>query len=427
MPQIVNIIGREILNSDGFPTVEAEVILEDGSKGRASVPSGASTGSYEALELRDNDPKRYLGRGVTMVIHSIQDEIFQTLQGMDAFQQRYIDQTLINLDGTENKSRLGANALLSVSLATAKAAAASLSQPLYRYLGGVNSFSLPTPLMNILNGGVHADNELDIQEFMIIPYHASSFKAALQMGSEIFHSLKALLKEKGFSTCIGSEGGFAPQLRYTHQALDLICTSIQKAGFKEGRDIFLALDVAANELFDKELYHFDGLAMDYDGVVHFYESLIQDYPIISIEDGLAEEDWRGWQHLTEVLSHKIQLVGDDLFVTSQQRLLKGIKEKCANAILIKLNQIGTLTETLDTISCAKHHGYQTIISHRSGETEDTTIADLAVAIQAGQIKTGSLCRTDRVAKYNQLLRIEEELFSQGEFMSQKPYQKWSCF
>lgn len=411
MTYIKNIIGREILDSRGNPTIEVDVVLSDGSIGRAAVPSGASTGSHEAVELRDGDKTRFLGKGVKTAIGALDYEIFLALQGMDARDQRRIDQAMINLDGTKNKSRLGANAILGVSLAVAKAAAQSTKQSLYSYIGGVNAHIMPVPMMNILNGGAHADNPIDIQEFMIVPIGAKTIAQAIQMGAEVFHNLKNLLKKAGQSTNVGDEGGFAPNLESSRQALDFIMQAIQATGYKAGTDIALALDVAATEFFVDGKYHLkgEGKTLDAEGMIDYYQGLINDYPIISIEDGLAEDDWDGWCKLTQALGDKIQLVGDDLFVTNVERLQQGIEKKAANAILVKVNQIGTLSETLDTIKLARSHGYKVVISHRSGETEDATIADLAVAVNAGQIKTGSLCRSDRVAKYNQLLRIEEEL------------------
>ncbi|MBW8309855.1 MAG: phosphopyruvate hydratase [Candidatus Paracaedibacteraceae bacterium] len=411
MPYIKNIIGREILDSRGNPTVEVDVILTDGSFGRAAVPSGASTGSHEAVELRDGDKSRFLGKGVQSAILALEHEIFPALQGMDARNQRRIDRTMIALDGTKNKSRLGANAILGVSLAVAKAAAHSVGQPLYSYVGGMDAHIMPVPMMNIINGGAHADNPVDIQEFMIVPIGAKTSAQALQMGAEVFHHLKSLLKKAGQSTNVGDEGGFAPNLGSSREALDFIMQAIKEAGYGPGKDIALALDVAATEFYENGQYHLkgEGKTLDAAGMVQYYQALIKDYPIISIEDGLAEDDWEGWCQLTQAIGDVVQLVGDDLFVTNVERLREGIKKSAANAILIKVNQIGTLSETLDTIRLARRHGYRVVMSHRSGETEDATIADLAVAVNAGQIKTGSLCRSDRVAKYNQLLRIEEDL------------------
>lgn len=409
MPEIINIAAREILDSRGNPTVEVDVLLECGSLGQTSVPSGASTGTFEAVEKRDQDPKRYHGKGVLQVVESIEEEIFDALAGEVADDQATIDKILINLDGTPNKSRLGANALLGVSIAVAKAAAESFGLPFYRYLGGVHTNRLPMPMMNILNGGAHADNDIDIQEFMMIPSSAQDIGTAIRMGTEVFHSLKALLKKAGHSTNVGDEGGLAPALKSTQEALDFILKAIDTAGYRPGIDINLALDVAANELYKGAAYHLEGRIYNSSQMIDFYQSLAKNYPLISIEDGLSEEDWQGWSQMNQMLGADLQLVGDDLFVTNPERLKKGINEKAANAILIKPNQIGTLTETLNTIQIAQHHGFKTIISHRSGETEDTTIADLAVATSAGQIKTGSLCRSDRVAKYNRLIRIAEEI------------------
>lgn len=411
MSYIEEIYAREILDSRGNPTVEVEVLLEDGAMGRAAVPSGASTGAFEAVELRDGDKTRYLGKGVLKAVENVNEVIAPELEGLNPFDQPAIDRELIALDGTDNKGKLGANAILGVSLANAKAAAESVGLPLFQYVGGVNAKELPVPMMNILNGGQHADNNVDIQEFMIMPVGAKSFKEALQMGTEVYHSLKEVLKEKSLATSIGDEGGFAPSLESNADALLAITDAIQRAGFTPGEDIVLALDVAATELYKDGKYHLEGegLVKTSDEMIDYYEELIKQYPIVSIEDGLAEEDWEGWRKLTERLGDKIQLVGDDLFVTNPERLARGIKEKCANSILIKLNQIGTLTETLDAIEMAKRAGYTAVISHRSGETEDVTMAHIAVAVNAGQIKTGAPARTERVAKYNELLRIEELL------------------
>lgn len=421
MSYIEEIYGREILDSRGNPTVEVEVVLADGSMGRAAVPSGASTGAFEAVELRDGDKGRYLGKGVLKAVDNVNNVIAPELEGMEPFDQPAIDRELIALDGTENKGKLGANAILGVSLANAKAAAEYLGLPLYQYLGGVNAKELPVPMMNILNGGQHADNNVDIQEFMIMPVGAKSFAEALQMGTEVYHSLKAVLKEKSLATAIGDEGGFAPSLESNADALLVIMDAIQRAGFTPGKDIALALDVAATELYKDGKYHLEGegLTKTSDEMIAYYEELVEKYPIVSIEDGLSEEDWDGWKKLTEKLGSKIQLVGDDLFVTNPARLARGIKEKCANSILIKLNQIGTLTETLDAIEMAKRAGYTTVISLRSGETEDVTMAHVAVAVNAGQIKTGAPARTERVAKYNELLRIEEELGETGVYRGQE--------
>ncbi|MBE0596073.1 MAG: phosphopyruvate hydratase [Desulfuromonadales bacterium] len=412
MSEIVDIFAREILDSRGNPTVEVEVYLESGAMGRAAVPSGASTGEREALELRDGDKSRYLGKGVLKAVDNVNDIIASALIGWEASDQIGIDRKLILLDGTEVKSNLGANALLGVSMACAKAAAEEAGLPLYQYLGGANAKELPLPMMNIINGGAHADNNVDIQEFMIMPAGAASFREALRMGAEIFHALKKVLKAKGYSTAVGDEGGFAPDLKSNEEALQVIMEAITAAGYKPGDDVLLALDVAASELFKNGKYRLENepqpekTAAD---LVDFYEDLVNRYPIISIEDGMAENDWDGWKLLSDRLGKRIQIVGDDLFVTNTRILREGISKGIANSILIKVNQIGTLTETLEAIEMAKRAGYTAIISHRSGETEDTTIADLAVATNAGQIKTGSLCRTDRVAKYNQLLRIEDEL------------------
>lgn len=414
MTTIVDIIGREILDSRGNPTLEVEVELESGFVGRAAVPSGASTGEHEAVELRDGDKGRYMGKGVLKAVENVNDKIADELIEFDALNQVGIDQFMIELDGTPNKSNLGANAILGVSMAVAKAAAAALGLPLYRYLGGVNARTLPVPMMNILNGGSHADNNVDFQEFMIMPVGAPNFAEALRMGTETFHSLKSVLKKKGYNTAVGDEGGFAPNLKSNDEALEVILEAITKAGYKPGVDLCLALDVASSEMFnkDKNVYQFfksDKSEKTASQMVDYYASWCKQYPIISIEDGLDENDWEGWQQLTDELGGKIQLVGDDLFVTNTERLATGIEKGIANSILIKVNQIGTLTETLAAIEMAKSARYTTVISHRSGETEDTTIADIAVATNAGQIKTGSASRTDRIAKYNQLLRIEEEL------------------
>ncbi len=411
MAAIETIRAREILDSRGNPTVEVEVVLEDGSFGRASVPSGASTGAYEAHELRDDDPERYLGKGVLKAVENIHERIAPELQGMNALDQRAIDQTLIDLDGTPEKSELGANAILAVSLAVAHAAASHCDLPLYRYLGGADAHVMPVPLMNVLNGGKHALGGADFQEFMIVPYGAPTFSEALRWGAEVYHHLKKVVHSRNYSTTVGDEGGFAPSVASAREALDLLMEAIEKAGYRPGDDIGLALDVAATELYRGGYYilHREDRTLDSAQMVALLEDLCREYPIVSIEDGLAEDDWEGWEALTRAIGSKIQLVGDDLFVTNPNRLWEGIRRGCANSILIKLNQIGTLTETLETIRIALRNGYTTIISHRSGETEDTTIADLSVAVNAGQIKTGAPARTDRVAKYNQLLRIEEEL------------------
>jgi enolase len=414
MSAIRDIKGRQVIDSRGNPTVEAEVTLESGAKGRAAVPSGASTGEKEAIELRDGDKKRWMGKGVSKAVANIGKVIAPELLGKDAFDQVGIDQAMIELDGTKTKGKLGANAILGVSLAVAKAAASETGQPLYRYLGGTNARVLPVPLMNIINGGAHADNRLDLQEFMIVPVGASHFSEAVRMATEVFHSLKALLKKKGLSTAVGDEGGFAPDLQSNEEALTLIMQAVEEAGYQSGRDIALALDCAASELYDKNRYVLEAEKQrerSSEDMIAYYAKLLDRYPILSIEDGLSEVDWKGWKILTEKLGKRVQLVGDDIFVTNVEIFAKGIDEGIGNSILIKLNQIGTLTETLEAIELAKRSGYTAIISHRSGETEDTTIADVAVATNSGLIKTGSLSRTDRVAKYNQLLRIEEELGS----------------
>lgn len=421
---IRSVTAREILDSRGNPTVEAEVSLDGGFRGRAAVPSGASTGTHEAVELRDGDSARYLGKGVLRAVENVNTIIAPAIAGECALNQRNLDQILIDLDGSPNKGKLGANALLSVSLAAARAACAALGMPLYRYLGGTNACILPVPMMNILNGGAHADNNLDLQEFMIVPAGAENFAKSLRMGVETFHALKSVLKKKGYSTAVGDEGGFAPNIKSNEEALELITEAIQKAGYKPGQQVYLALDVAASEFFEDRKYHFKkstGARLDADQIIKLYEEWVKQYPIVSIEDGMAEDDWQGWIALTSALGEKIQLVGDDVFVTSAERLQNGIADGVANSILIKLNQVGTLSETMDTIELAKVDGYTTVISHRSGETEDSFIADLAVATNAGQIKTGSACRTDRVCKYNQLLRIEEELKNRARFMGNQLY------
>lgn len=420
MGKIVDIFAREILDSRGNPTVEVDVILDNGAYGRAAVPSGASTGQKEALELRDGE-KRYHGKGVRKAVRNVIDKIAPRLRGIDASGQANIDGIMIELDATENKGKLGANAILGVSLAAVKAAAMEADMPLYKYIGGVNAKELPVPMMNILNGGSHADNNLDIQEFMIMPVNAHSFREALRMGAEIFHSLKSVLKSKGLSVSVGDEGGFAPNLKSNEEALSLIIKSINKAGYKEGKDIYLALDVAASELFEKDKYSFEGKRLSSGELINYYEKLIKKYPVLSIEDGLSENDWEGWKVMTEELGKQIQLVGDDIFVTNPGILKEGIKKGIANSILIKLNQIGTLTETLDAVNLAKQSGYTSVISHRSGETEDTTLADLSVACNSGLIKTGSLSRTERVAKYNRLLRIEEELGSTAVYKGENVF------
>ncbi|MDI9441641.1 MAG: phosphopyruvate hydratase [Firmicutes bacterium] len=408
---INDVIAREVLDSRGNPTVEVEVFLVDGAFGRAIVPSGASTGAYEAVELRDGDKTRYLGKGVEQAVRNVEEIIAPELIGLDATDQMAIDQIMIDLDGTPNKGKLGANAILAVSLAVARAAANSLGLPLYRYIGGTNSHQLPVPMMNILNGGEHADNNVDIQEFMVMPIGAASFKEALRMGAEVFHNLRAVLQARGLNTAVGDEGGFAPNLQSNEEAIQVIIEAIEKAGYKPGEDVVIALDVAATELFEDGKYNLagEGRSLDTDEMIAYYSELVDKYPIISIEDALSEDEWDGWKKLTDALGDKVQLVGDDLFVTNTERLKVGIEKGIANSILIKVNQIGTLTETLNAIEMAKRAGYTAVISHRSGESEDTTIADLAVATNAGQIKTGAPSRTDRVAKYNQLLRVEEEL------------------
>ncbi|MDO9383054.1 MAG: phosphopyruvate hydratase [Hyphomicrobiaceae bacterium] len=417
MTAIIDIIGREILDSRGNPTVEVDVMLEDGAKGRAAVPSGASTGAHEAVELRDGDKARYMGKGVTKAVDAVNGEIFDALAGMDAEDQRGIDAALNALDGTKNKSRLGANAILGVSLATAKAAAESSGLPLYRYVGGANAHVLPVPMMNIINGGAHADNPIDIQEFMIMPVAAASSAESIRIGAEIFHTLKKGLQDAGHNTGIGDEGGFAPGLKSADEALGFIMKSIEKAGYKPGSDVMLALDCASTEFFKNGKYELagEGKSLDSAGMAKYLEDLVKRYPIISIEDGMGEDDWDGWKALTELIGKRCQLVGDDLFVTNTERLAEGIKKGIANSILVKVNQIGSLTETLDAVSMAQRAGYTAVMSHRSGETEDSTIADLAVATNCGQIKTGSLSRSDRLAKYNQLIRIEGELGAIAEY------------
>ena len=414
MSIIVDIIARQILDSRGNPTIEADVYTEDGFFGRAAVPSGASTGVHEAVELRDNDPEYYMGKSVENAIDNIYDVIKDVLIGVDVFDQNLIDQRMIDADGTPNKSKLGANAILAVSLACAKAAAMASNQSLYRYIGGVNANTLPVPMMNILNGGSHADNSIDFQEFMIMPFGAESFSEALQMGVSVFHHLKKVLKEKGYSTNVGDEGGFAPNIKSNEEAIETVLLAIERAGYKAGEDIWIAMDAAASEFYIKEekVYHFhksDGRKLTSTEMADYWATWCEKYPIISIEDGMDEDDWDGWKYLTEKVGEKIQLVGDDLFVTNTERLKKGIDENIANSILIKVNQIGTLTETINAVNLGAKNKFASVMSHRSGETEDTTIADLAVALNTGQIKTGSASRTDRVAKYNQLLRIEEEL------------------
>ncbi len=410
MSEIVDIFAREVLDSRGNPTVEADAILDSGAMGRAIVPSGASTGEREALELRDGGT-RYLGKGVQKAVKNVIEIISPVLIGMDASDQAVIDKTMIELDGTENKSKLGANAILAVSLAVAKAAAEDAGLPLYHYLGGPNAKELPVPMMNVLNGGAHADNNVDIQEFMIIPAGARSAAEAIRIGAEVFHGLKSVLKKKGYNTAVGDEGGFAPNLKSNEEAVQIILEAIQKAGYKPGQDVFLGLDAAASEFYENNVYDLkgEGKKKSSEDMIAFYEDWVKHYPVITIEDGMSEKDWKGWKLLTERLGKKVQLVGDDIFVTNTKIFRQGIEQGIGNSILIKLNQIGTLTETLDAIEMAKRAGYTAVVSHRSGESEDSTIADLAVATNAGQIKTGSLSRTDRIAKYNQLLRIEEEL------------------
>ncbi|MBL26578.1 MAG: phosphopyruvate hydratase [Rhodospirillaceae bacterium] len=413
MSAIVDIVAREILDSRGNPTVEVDVVLESGAQGRAAVPSGASTGAHEAVELRDGDATRYGGKGVLKAVDSVNGALFDALSGREASEQIAIDSAMRELDGTDNKSRLGANAILGVSLAVAKAAAAESDQPLYRYVGGSFAHTLPVPMMNIINGGEHADNSLDLQEFMIMPAGAPTLSEAVRTGSEIFHALRKILNEAGHATAVGDEGGFAPSLGSNEEALGLITKAIEKAGYRPGEDVFLALDSAATEFFGDKGYTLagEGRTLDAAGMVKYYEDLVSRYPIVSIEDGLAEDDWDGWAAMTQALSGKIQLVGDDLFVTNPRRLRNGIDKGVANAILVKVNQIGTLTETLEAVEMAHRADYRAVMSHRSGETEDSTIADLAVATNCGQIKTGSLSRSDRLAKYNQLIRIEAELGS----------------
>ncbi len=424
--EIVRILGREILDSRGNPTVEADVLLADGTVGRGAVPSGASTGEHEAVELRDDDKPRYLGKGTRKAVDHILSEIGPALDGMDVTDQAGLDRKMIELDGTANKSRLGANAILAVSMAAARAAAASQMTPLYRYIGGVSASLLPVPMMNILNGGAHADNSVDPQEFMIVPYGADKFSEALRMGVEVFHTLKGVLKKRGYSTAVGDEGGFAPNLKSNGEALEVVMEAITLAGYKPGEQIGISLDPAASEFYDKkkEKYVFkksDKSERTSEQMVEFWAGWVKQYPIVSIEDGMAEDDWSGWKLMTETLGRKIQLVGDDLFVTNTERLAMGIEKGIANSILIKVNQIGTLTETLAAIAMATNAGYTSVVSHRSGETEDAFIADLAVAASAGQIKTGSASRTDRIAKYNQLLRIEEELGASAKFAGRKAF------
>ncbi|MDR2902380.1 MAG: phosphopyruvate hydratase [Lactobacillales bacterium] len=425
MTEIIDIQAREILDSRGTPTVEVDVVLEDGSFGRAAVPSGASTGAHEAVELRDGDKNRYNGKGVLKAVEAANTDIYEAIVGMDAMEQIEIDQTMIKLDGTENKGRLGANAILGVSLAVSKAAAESSMQPLYRYIGGTLAHVLPVPMMNIINGGKHADNPIDIQEFMIMPVGASSCSEAIRMGAEIFQALKSNLKKAGMNTNVGDEGGFAPNLSSATEALDFIVKSIETAGYKAGDDVVLALDVASTELYKDGKYHLEGegKVLTSAEMVTYYEDLCKKYPIMSIEDGMSEDDWEGWDLLTKKLGGKIQLVGDDLFVTNTKRLKMGIEKGIANSILVKVNQIGTLTETLEAVDMAHRAGYTAVLSHRSGETEDATIADIAVATGCGQIKTGSLSRSDRLAKYNQLIRIEQELGATAKFAGRSIFAK----
>ncbi len=426
MAIIEAIHAREILDSRGNPTIEVEVLLDDDSFGRAAVPSGASTGAFEANERRDGDKDRYAGKGVQQAVDAVIDQIQPALLGFDAAEQRAIDQVMIDLDGTDNKSSLGANAMLGVSLAVARAASESAKLPLYRYLGGPNAHELPVPLMNILNGGSHADSDVDIQEFMIVPLGAASFSEGLRWGVEVYHELKSVLRSRGLSTGLGDEGGFAPNLPSNREALDLILEAIDNAGYTPGKDIALALDVASSEFFQDGKYSFEGKSLDADAMSAYYQDLVRDYPLVSIEDPLDEDDWQGWKTLTDAIGDSVQLVGDDLFVTNPSRLEKGINSGTANSLLVKVNQIGTLTETLDAISMAQRAGYTTITSHRSGETEDTTIADLCVATNAGQIKTGAPARSERVAKYNQLLRIEEELDDAARYAGRKAFPRFTA-
>lgn len=424
---ITEIRAREILDSRGNPTISTQVFLSSGTVGKAAVPSGASTGTHEALELRDGDLSRYFGKGVLKAVANVKEIIAPHIVGLDALDQEEIDKRLIQLDGTPSKKKLGANAILSVSMAAAQAASQATSLPLYNYLGKKETYRLPVPLINILNGGSHADNNVDIQEFMIVPTGSPNFSEAIRMSAEVFHHLKKILRKKDYSTSVGDEGGFAPNLKSNEEALELILESIQKAGYRPGEDIFLAIDVAASEFFTDKKYFFkksDGSKRSSDEMVNFYESLVQKYPIISIEDGFAEDDWEGWKLMTEVLGHRIQIVGDDIFVTNLERFKKGVEKKIGNSILIKLNQIGTLSETIETIRYAHEKEYSTVISHRSGETEDTFIADLSVAVDSGQIKTGSLCRSERVAKYNRLLEIEEELKDKGTYAGSQVFARY---
>ena len=425
MPAIEALTAREILDSRGNPTLEVEVLLEDGVVSRAAVPSGASTGAFEAFELRDGDPQRYLGKGVQKALSSVVDVLGPALEGMDATEQRAIDQLMIDLDGSANKEKLGANAILGVSLAVAKAAAESADLPLYSYVGGANAHVLPVPMMNVINGGAHADTGVDIQEFMIVPIGAESFREALRMGTEIYHALKSELKKAGMQTGLGDEGGFAPELASNRAALDFLMTAITTAGYEPGAQVALGLDVAATEMFDKGSYTFEGASRDAAFMANYYAELVANYPLVTIEDALDEDDWEGWASLTEAIGSQVQLVGDDLFVTNPERLARGIKAGTANSILVKVNQIGTLSETLDAVALAHTNGYTAVMSHRSGETEDTTIADLAVATNCGQIKTGAPARSERVAKYNQLLRIEEELDTAARYAGRGAYPRFA--
>ena len=420
MSEIVDIIGRQILDSRGNPTVEVEVITENEIVGRAAVPSGASTGKYEAVELRDGQKDFYMGKSVVKAVEHVNEDLLNALVGVSVLDQRQIDQVMLELDGTHNKGKIGANAILGVSLAAAHAAAGELNLPLYRYIGGVNAHTLPVPMMNILNGGSHADNSIDFQEFMVMPVGGESFSHALRMGVEIFHTLKSVLKSKGYSTNVGDEGGFAPNIKSNKEAIEIVLTSIEKAGYKPGDDVMIAMDAAASEFYDEKdkmyvLHKSTGDKLSSDDMISYWKEWVDNYPILSIEDGLHEDDWDGWVKLNASIGDRVQIVGDDLFVTNTERLKKGIEQKAANSILVKVNQIGSLTETIDAVSMATANGYTSVMSHRSGETEDTTIADLAVALNTGQIKTGSASRSDRIAKYNQLLRIEEELGSAGFF------------
>lgn len=421
MGEIVDVLAREVIDSRGNPTVEVDVLLDSGATGKAIVPSGASTGEREALELRDGNKKRFHGKGVLTAIKNIMEEIAPKIRGLDSCEQVLIDKAMIDLDGTENKSRLGANAILGVSMAVCHASANEIGMPLYRYIGGCNAKELPVPMMNIINGGTHADNNLDVQEFMIMPIGFKNFASALQAGAEIFHSLKSILKKKKLNTAVGDEGGFAPNLNTNEDALSIIMQAITESGYKPGKDVFLALDVASSEFYEKDRYNFEGKKITSDELVNYYENLVKKYPILSIEDGAAENDWNGWKLLTDRIGKKVQLVGDDLFVTNTKILKTGIEKGIANSILIKLNQIGTVTETLDAIEMAKRAGYTAVISHRSGETEDITIADLAVACNTGFIKTGSMSRSERIAKYNRLLRIEEELGESAVFKGKEAF------